>query len=173
MNNKIEEVEEVEEIKKEEFIKYLKSIRNDENNKSVLMSVLHKTQDLYGYISKDAIEEISYYLDIPSAHIWGAATFYHYFSLKPRGKYIISVCMGTACYVKGAKRILDKIKEELGIEMNETTEDKMFTLEEKACLGCCGLAPVMMINGKVYGELTAEKTGKILEGLKKDTMVKL
>ena len=74
--------------------------------------------------------------------------------------------MGTACYVKGAERILDKVKEDLGVDMNETTPDNMFTLEEKACLGCCGLAPVMMINGKVYGELTTEKVGKIIEKLR-------
>jgi len=166
MNNKAVEIEK---SKQEEFIDYLKDIRKDKNNQSVLMSVLHKAQDLFGYISKEAMEEISHYLNIPSSHIWGTATFYHYFSLKPRGKYIISVCMGTACYVKGAERILNEVKEELGIEMNETTEDRMFTLEEKACLGCCGLAPVMMINGKVYGELTTEKTGKILKGLKNGT----
>lgn len=153
--------------KQEMLINYLKDIiEKTENTKSVLMQVLHKTQDLFGYISRDSIDLISYYLEIPTSHIWGTATFYHYFSLKPRGKYVISVCMGTACYVKGAKAILDRIKEELGIGMNETTPDQLFTLEEKACLGCCGLAPVMMINGKVYGKLTPQQTNHILTELR-------
>lgn len=154
--------------KKEEFVEYLKDKANKGLGQSALMPALHKAQEAFGYISKEAVEEISCHLNIPSACVWGAATFYHYFSLKPRGKYIISVCLGTACYVRGGKRILIKIKEELEIEMGGTTEDKMFTLEAKFCLGCCGLSPVMMINEKVYGKLTTAKVSQILKELKED-----
>lgn len=158
--------ETVEKKKKEEFIRFLEEKRNKGYSQSGLIPALHKAQELFGYIPKEAVEEISSHLNIPTSHIWGVITFYHYFFLKPRGKYIISVCLGTACYVRGGKRILSKIKEELEIEMSETTEDKMFTLEAKFCLGCCGLAPVMMINDQVYGELTIAKVNQVLKGLK-------
>jgi len=152
--------------KKEEFIEYLKEKGNKGYRQSALMPALHKAQELFGYISKEAVEEISSRLHIPSAHIWGAITFYHYFSLKPRGKYIISVCLGTACYVKGAERLAERINEELGIEVGQTTKDKVFTLATAFCMGCCGLAPAMTINGKVYGEVTAEKVSQILKELR-------
>ena len=153
-------------VKKEEFINYLKDKGGKGYRQSALMPALHKAQGLFGYISREAVEEISCRLHIPSAHIWGAITFYHYFSLKPRGKYIISVCLGTACYVKGAERLLERIKGELGIEVGQTTKDRVWTLETTFCLGCCGLAPVMTINDKVYGELTPAKVSQILKGLK-------
>ncbi len=155
--------------KKEEFVGYLKDMSHKEPGQSVLIPALHKAQELFGYLPKEVAEEISSHLSIPTSHIWGVETFYHYFSLKPRGRYIISVCLGTACYVRGGKRILNKIKEELGIELNETTRDGMFTLEAKFCLGCCGLSPVMMINDKIHGELTTVKVSQILKRLKEES----
>ncbi len=167
MKNSISEIDKASN-RKDDFIKYLDEKRRHGYYDSALMSILHKAQEIYGYISNEAIEEISRHLGMPTARIWGVVTFYHYFTLKPRGKYIISVCLGTACYVKGSKRIINKIKEILGIGLNETTPDKLFTLEAKYCLGCCGLAPVMMINGKVYEKLTTKKIGEIISSLKEN-----
>ena len=154
--------------KKEEFINYLKDKGNKGSRQSALMPALHKAQSSFGYISKEAVEEISCHLHIPSAHIWGAITFYHYFSIKPRGKYIISVCMGTACYVRGAECLIERVNGELGIEVGQTTKDKVWTMETTFCLGCCGLAPAMTINGKVYGKLTPARVSQILKGVEKE-----
>jgi NADH:ubiquinone oxidoreductase subunit E len=106
-------------------------------------------------------------MNIPTAHIWGVATFYHYFKLKPTGKHSISVCLGTACYVKGAGEILDTIKHELKIDFGQTTDDNLFTLQEARCLGACGLAPVVMVDDKIYGELTPKKTVDLLNTYRK------
>lgn len=133
---------------------------------AALMSILHKAQEIYGYISDEAIDTISTHMGIPTAKIWGIVTFYHYFTLKPRGKYVVSICLGTACYVKGSKRVLNKLKEILDINLNETTPDGLFTIEAKYCLGCCGLAPVMMVNDKVYEKLTTKKITEIVDKLK-------
>jgi NADH-quinone oxidoreductase subunit E/NADP-reducing hydrogenase subunit HndA len=139
---------------------------------AALMSILHKAQEIYGYISDEAIDTISLHMGIPTARIWGIVTFYHYFTLKPRGKYVVSICLGTACYVKGSKRILNKLKEILGISLNETTQDGLFTIEAKYCLGCCGLAPVMMVNDKVYEKLTTKKISEIVDNLKSGSLEK-
>jgi NADH:ubiquinone oxidoreductase subunit E len=152
--------------KKEELIRFLNEKHRKGYYEAALMSILHKTQEIYGYISREAIEEISARLGMPAAKIWGVVTFYHYFTLKPRGKYIVSVCLGTACYVKGSKRILNRLKELLNIDLNQTTPDGLFTLEAKYCLGCCGLAPVMMVNNKVYEKLTTKKISEIIVSLK-------
>jgi NADH-quinone oxidoreductase E subunit len=135
---------------------------------AALMSILHKAQEIYGYISDEAIDTISTHMGIPTARIWGIVTFYHYFTLKPRGKYVVSICLGTACYVKGSKRVLNKLKEILDINLNETTPDGLFTIEAKYCLGCCGLAPVMMVNDKVYEKLTTKKIMEIIDTLRSE-----
>ena len=134
--------------------------------KSYLIKVLHKAQGLYGYLNKDVINEIAKEMKISVPRIWGVITFYHYFNLTPPGKHTVSLCMGTACYVKGAENILAAIKKELKIEVGQTTQDKLFTLQETRCLGTCGLAPVIMIDDKVYGNLTAKKVAEILESYK-------
>ena len=157
------------ETKKEELIKFIEEKQGKGYYNAALMSILHKAQEIYGYISQEAIETISRNLGIPTARIWGIVTFYHYFTLTPRGKYVISVCLGTACYVKGSKRVLDKVKDILGIDLNETTEDGLFTIEAKYCLGCCGLAPVMMINNKVYEKLTTKKIVEIINNLRAES----
>jgi NADH:ubiquinone oxidoreductase subunit E len=128
---------------------------------------LHKAQKLWGYLDRDVMDKIAAEMKIPTAHIWGVATFYHYFNLKPQGKYVISVCMGTACYVKGAGEVLDTLKEELKIGLGETSKDMLFTLAEARCLGACGLAPVVMVNDKIYGHLTPKKTVELIDKLKK------
>lgn len=127
-----------------------------------LMPVLNETQELFGYLPEEAQKKISEELNIPMAEIYGVATFYSRFTLKPRGKFTIGVCMGTACYVKDSQVILDRLKKELNIEAGDTTEDGKFTLEATRCLGCCGLAPVIMINDDVYGKLVSEDIPDIL-----------
>jgi len=143
--------------KLEELKVYIEGHKKKDYAESYLIHVLHKAQNLYGYLKKEIMDEVALSMNIPTAHVWGVATFYHYFNLKPVGKHIISVCLGTACYVKGAYNILEAIKKELAIGMGETTEDGMFTLQPARCLGACGLAPVVMIDDKIHGELTVEK----------------
>lgn len=128
-----------------------------------LMPVLHETQELFGYIPEEAQKRISEVLNVPMAEIYGVATFYSRFTLNPRGQHTISVCLGTACYVKNSQGILDELKEELKVEAGETTGDGKFTLEATRCLGCCGLAPVMMIDEEVYGKLVPEDISNILK----------
>lgn len=134
--------------------------------KGSLITILQKTQDIYGYLPKEAIIYISERTGIAESEIMGVATFYAQFRLTPVGKYLIMLCQGTACHVNSSDLILQTIKEELGIDDGETTEDGLFSLECVACLGCCSLSPVMMINGNTYGSLTPEKTKKILKELR-------
>lgn len=133
------------------------------NQQGALMPVLHETQELFGYIPEEAQKRISEVLNIPLAEIYGVATFYSRFTLNPRGQNTISVCLGTACYVKNAQGVLDRLKEELKVKEGETTEDGKFTLEATRCLGCCGLAPVMMINEEVFGKLVPDDIPDILK----------
>ncbi len=133
------------------------------NPESNLIAVLHKVQQLYGYLPQNTIEMIAVEMNIPAAHIWGVATFYHYFNLKKPGKYIISICLGTACYVKGANQILEAIKKHLNIDIGEVTKDGMFSIQPARCVGACGQAPVLMIDEKIYGELTPDKAIEIIE----------
>jgi NADH:ubiquinone oxidoreductase subunit E len=145
---------------------YIASLRGEEYPNSYLIAVLHKAQDLYRYLRKDVINEIATATGLPVSTVWGVATFYHYFNLTPRGEYVISVCLGTACYVKGAEKILETLKEELNLDVGETTEDMKFTLLSTRCLGTCALAPVMMINGKVYSQLTSKKVKSVIHRLR-------
>ena len=134
--------------------------------KGSLITILQKTQDIYGYLPKDAIIYISERTGIAESEIMGVATFYTQFRLTPVGKYLIMLCQVTACHVNSSELILQTIKDELGIEDGETTEDGLFSLKCVACLGCCSLSPVMMINESTYGSLTPEKTKKILKELR-------
>ncbi|MCF7972749.1 MAG: NADH-quinone oxidoreductase subunit NuoE [Phycisphaerae bacterium] len=129
---------------------------------SYLIAVLHKTQALYGYLPEDIINIISVDMNIPTAHIWGVATFYHYFNLTPQGQHRIAICLGTACYVKGAAQIVETLKQQLKIDMGQTTADGLFTLRPARCLGACGLAPVVMIDDTIHGELTPKKMSDIV-----------
>ncbi len=124
--------------------------------KGSLIPVLQEVQNAYGYLPKDVMENMAGKMDIPISQIYGVATFYSQFHLKPRGKNIIRVCQGTACHVRGAKAILQELEDELKIKAGGTTPDLLFTLETVACIGACGLAPVLMINDNTYGRLTPE-----------------
>ena len=132
-----------------------------------LITVLQKAQDIYGYLPREVIEHVAGALKLKTAKVYGVATFYTQFRFAPVGKYLILLCMGTACHVNGAKGIEDAISMELGISDGETTDDGLFTLNNVACIGCCSLSPVMMINGETYGTLTADKTREVLNMLKK------
>ncbi len=140
---------------------------NEEFPDSQLIAVLHMVQNHYGYVGEQHIDAVSQLLGVPSSKVSGVATFYHYFRMTPRGKHMINICLGTACYVKGAELVLKAIQDYLGIEVGETTGDGVFTLEVARCIGCCGLAPVMMIDGKVFGPLTPEKIPAILSEYQK------
>ena len=153
--------------KMDQLLAFMDEVAQNEYAESYLIAVLHKAQELYGYLPQDVMDQVADKMQIPTAHIWGVATFYHYFNLKPVGKNIVSVCMGTACYVKGADKVLEALKRELGVQVGETTEDKLFTLQEARCLGACGIAPVIMINDKIYGELDSKKTVNLINQYRK------
>lgn len=138
-------------------------IEKHKSTKGALIPVLHEAQELYGYLPKSVQKQISEGLKIPLTEIYGVVTFYTQFSLEPKGRFKVSICMGTACYVKGASHILDKLQEKLGIHVGHCTEDGKFSLDACRCIGACGLAPVMMINDDVYGRLTPDEIEGILE----------
>ena len=131
-----------------------------------LITILQHTQDIYGYLPKEAIQKISSTTGIAEAEIMGVGTFYTQFRFEPVGKYLIMLCQGTACHVNSSELILQTIKDELGIDDGQTTKDGLFSLKCVACLGCCSLSPVMMINDDTYGSLTPDKTRKILNELR-------
>ena len=136
------------------------------NEKTPLMMILSDIQKEYGYIPLEVQELVSQRTGVSVAEIYGVVTFYSFFSLTPKGKYVIGVCMGTACYVKGAGQILDKFAEILHIKAGETTEDGLFTLDALRCIGACGIAPAVTINGKVYPKLTVDAVPKIIDEYK-------
>ncbi len=146
---------------------YLESFKNRSRAESNLLTILHKVQELFGYLDKEAIEEVATIIQVPLSHIWGVATFYHYFKLKKPGKHIISVCLGTACYIKGADEIVAKLKEELKTDLGGVSEDGLFSFEEARCLGACSLAPVVMIDDKIYGNLTPQMIPQIIKEYKR------
>ena len=131
--------------------------------KDNLIQILNEVQEYYGYVPEKAQLAISEYLSIPMAEIYGVITFYSRFTLKPKGKYHIAVCLGTACFVKGSEKILDRAKERLGIDVGETTKDGTFSLEATRCVGACGLAPVFTVNDEVYGKATVKTMDEILD----------
>lgn len=133
-----------------------------EGQKGVLIPIMQDVQNLYNYLPKAALEYVSRKLDVPMAEIYGVVTFYSLFHLNPRGKYIIRCCQGTACHVRGGASILNALEAQLGIKPGETTADGRFTLETVACLGACGLAPVMQIDEDTHGRMTAEKVKTVL-----------
>lgn len=133
-----------------------------EKNKSNLIQILNEVQEYYGYIPEKAQLAISNYLGMEMAEIYGVITFYSRFTLKPKGKYNIAVCLGTACFVKGSEKLLDTAKEALKIKEGETTEDGKFSLEATRCIGACGLAPVFTVNEEVYGKATPELMKKVI-----------
>lgn len=150
---------------KDEFIKELFSTYRPE--KDNLIQMLNEIQEHYGYVPMNIQEQLSDFLKIPMAEIYGVVTFYSRFSLEPQGKYKISVCLGTACFVKGSQKIMDRLTERLKIEPGQTTEDGLFTIDQTRCVGACGLAPVFTVNGEVYGKATVQKLDQVLDELMK------
>lgn len=138
-----------------------------QNETTPLIMILSDIQKEYGYIPLEVQELISSKIGVPVAEIYGVVTFYSFFSLKPKGKYAIGICLGTACYVKGSQQIIDKFSELLGIKAGETTEDGLFTLDALRCIGACGIAPAISINGKVYPKLTVSAVPTIIEEYRK------
>ena len=149
--------------KKERFAELLKLIDEHRDQPGALMPILQGAQSIFGCVSEDVQRFIAEHLGVTLSEVYGVATFYAQFSLHPKGKYLISVCLGTACYVKGSQSVLDKLSEILEIPVGGTTADGKFTLEATRCLGACGRAPVMMINGEVYGRLTPDAVAPIIE----------
>jgi NADP-reducing hydrogenase subunit HndA len=137
-------------------------IEKHQGQKGALMMVMQEAQGIYGYLPIEVQKMIATGLDVPLSEVYGVATFYAQFTLQPKGQYRISVCLGTACYVKGSGQILEKITEILGIKTGECTADGKFSLEACRCVGACGLAPVMMINDEVHGKLTPDDVESIL-----------
>ncbi|MEA5051452.1 MAG: NADH-quinone oxidoreductase subunit NuoE [Oscillospiraceae bacterium] len=137
-------------------------IAEHREEKGILMPTLQKAQEIYGYLPIEVQTMIAEKLNVPLSEVYGVATFYAQFSLYPKGKNTIQVCLGTACYVKGSGEVLAKVQKVLGIDAGQTTADGKFSLNECRCVGACGLAPVMMVNGDVYGRLTPDKIPEIL-----------
>ena len=133
--------------------------------KDNLIQMLNEIQEHYGYVPMHVQKELSEFLNIPMAEIYGVVTFYSRFSLEPQGKYKISVCLGTACFVKGSQKIMDRLTDRLKIEPGQTTKDGLFTIEQTRCVGACGLAPVFTVNGEVYGRATVQKLDEVLDEL--------
>ena len=133
------------------------------NEPGALMPIMQQAQEIFGYLPEDVQNIIAKGLDIPVSDVYGVATFYAQFNLEPKGKYIISVCLGTACYVKGAQLVLDELEKVLGVPAGSTTPDGLFTLNATRCLGACGLAPVIMVNDDVYGRLTPDQVAGVIE----------
>lgn len=128
-----------------------------------LIQVLHHAQEIFGFLPKEVQLYIAKSLNIPPSKVYGVVSFYSYFTTEPKGKYKISVCLGTVCFVKGSDKILEQFEKELGIKVGETTDDLLFSLEGLRCVGACGLAPVVVINGKVYGQVKPSDVSNILD----------
>ena len=151
------------EIDKEKMKKLEEIINEHKTQDGALIPVLHEAQELFGYLPEEVQQKIADGLGVSLAEVYGVATFYSRFTLVPKGKYNIQLCLGTACYVKGADKILEKLEELLGIKVGETTPDGKFSIEGARCVGACGLAPVMVINEEVYGKVTPDMVKGILD----------
>lgn len=156
-----------EDLPKEKFDELETFIDNMETTKGALIEILQKAQEIFGYLPRDVQLYVARKLGIPGAEVYGVVSFYSYFTTKPRGKNVISVCMGTACFVRGADKIIEGFKEKLGIESNESTEDGLFTLRDVRCIGACGLAPVVTVGDKVFGRVKEEDIDDILNTYRK------
>ena len=149
-----------------DFVKELeKTYKQEKDN---LISMLEEVQEKFGFIPLEAQKELSEYLKIPMAEIYGVITFYSRFTLEPKGKHTISACLGTACFVKGSKKIMDRLTDRLKIEPGQTTKDGLFSIDETRCVGACGLAPVFTVNGEVHGKATVQKLDQVLDELLKE-----
>jgi len=143
-----------------------KVLKEEDGKRSVLVHFLQKIEVEEGYLSEDSLAKLSKRLGLSLSEIYSVASFYKQFNFKPRGKRVVKVCMGTACYVRGSENVLNGLKKEFGIQEGETTEDFLITLDTVGCVGCCGLAPVAAVNDAVVGELVSKKIGKLIKSLK-------
>lgn len=140
----------------EEFIDSMPTTKGE------LIRVLHKAQDIFGYLPEEVQKFVGKKMNVSTAKVFGVVSFYSYFTMTPKGEHDVAICMGTACYVRGADKVLEELKKELGIEVGETTEDGKFSITSLRCVGACGLAPVVMVGEKVYGRVTPEMVKEIL-----------
>lgn len=145
-------------------------LNNDCSENSNLISILQDVQEVYGYLPRPALEKVSDYTGIKAAKVYGVATFYSQFRLKPVGKYLIMLCQGTACHVNGSGGIETALREVLGVDEGETTPDGLFTFVNVACLGCCSLAPVMMINDQTHAKLSPKSVASIIKKIRQEEM---
>jgi NADH-quinone oxidoreductase E subunit len=148
---------------KEKYEQLQEAIARHKGERGAVMPVLQEAMNIFGYVPQDVQEIIAEGLGVTLSEVYGVATFYSQFSLEAKGEYVIGVCLGTACYVKGSQKIMDELTKQLGVEVGRTTKDGKFTLNATRCLGACGLAPVMMINDEVYGRLTPDQVSGILD----------
>jgi NADH:ubiquinone oxidoreductase subunit E len=144
----------------DELKQYIDTVKS---NPGILISVLHKAQGLFGYLPVEVQKFIAMQLNLPFSQVYGVVTFYNFFSMQPKGKHVINVCLGTACYVKGAEKVVTNFEDALHIKMGETTSDKMFTLSSARCFGACGLAPAVMVDDEVYGQVDKKKIDEIIK----------
>lgn len=151
------------ESEQEKYDRIAQVIEEYKDREGSLIQILHMAQGIYGYLPLELQQFIAERLDKPLSEVYGVATFYSFFSTQPRGENTIRVCLGTACYVRGGKKIVDRLVEILGINIGETTQDRKFTLEVMRCIGACGLAPAMTINDKVYKQVNPDKLQAIIE----------
>ncbi len=154
------------ELLHEKFVELDKFIDGLEEKEGSLITVLHKTQEIFGYLPKEIQLHVARKLDIPAAKVNGVVTFYSFFTETPRGEHVINVCMGTACFVRGAEILLKEIQDKLKIKAGQTTPDGKFSLDALRCVGACGLAPIIMVDGKVYGRVKKEQVDDILANYK-------
>lgn len=151
----------------EEKFKELEVFINSlEDKEGTLIECLHKAQSIFGYLPLEVQKFVGRHLNVPTSKVYGVVSFYSYFTMVPKGKYQISVCTGTACYVKGAQKVVDEFKRHLNIEVGNVTEDGSFSLDTLRCVGACGLAPVVMVNEKVYGHVTPKDVAAIIDEYK-------
>ncbi|NOZ26313.1 MAG: NADH-quinone oxidoreductase subunit NuoE [Nitrospirae bacterium] len=139
-----------------------------DKKKGLLIPILHRIQEDYGYLPGEALERLSKKLDLPLAEIYSVASFYHQFHFTPRGRKIVRICMGTACHVRGAGKLLEALEKHFNVGVGETTEDLAMTLETVGCVGCCGLAPVATVNDEVVGEIGPKKVGELIEMIEEE-----
>ena len=146
-------------------------LERHEGDSGALISVLQETQSLYGYLPKSALRRIAQAREIPFSKVYGVATFYSQFHLRPRGDSVVRICHGTACHVRGAPEVTRAVEEELGAKVGETTEDLAFTIESVACVGCCGLAPVLLVDDKTYGQLDVIEARRIAATVREEAAI--
>lgn len=151
------------ELRQEDVAKIKEICASFNNDPQELINVLHKSQEHFGYLPAEVQEVVSDELVVPVAKIYGVVTFYSFFTMTPKGKHPVSICMGTACYVRGAEKVLDEFKKELGLQVGETTKDGKFSLSSLRCVGACGLAPVVLIGDKTYGRVAPDDVKNILK----------